>query len=68
MTLASLQIALYESFSVAGEREYSSYEMWVMAELVAKATASFIADINVTTNSIKVSVSVMFFEWLVPTD
>jgi hypothetical protein len=42
--------------------------MSVMAGLVAKATASFITDSNVTSNSIKVGVSAMSFEWLVPTD
>ena len=47
-------IALFESFSVAVEREYTAHGMWVMAELVAKATASFISDSNVTSNSSKV--------------
>ena len=41
-------IALFESFSVTVEREYTAHGRWVMAELVAKATASFIADSNVT--------------------
>ena len=41
-------IALFESLSVTGEREYTAHGLWVMAGLAAKAAASFIADSNVT--------------------
>ena len=67
MILSSLTIALFESLSVAVEREYTAHGMWVMAELAAKAAASFIADSNVTSNSSEVGVSAMSFEWLVST-
>ena len=45
---AELRIALFESFSVTVEREYIAHGMWVIAELAAKAAASFNADSNVT--------------------
>ena len=59
--------AHFESFSVTDEQEYTAHGMWVMAELVAKATASFIADSNVTSNSSEVGVSAMSFQMRVPT-
>ena len=51
MDSAEPAIAIYESFSVAGEREYTAHGRWVMAELAAKAAASLIADSNETYHS-----------------
>ena len=44
MTLASLQLPFSSPSLLLANERYTAHGMWVMAELVAKATVSFIAE------------------------